>query len=380
MLKVVHVITGLGRGGAEGALYRLCHADDVNQAVVVSLIDEGVYGPRLRALGVVLHVLGMRSLVSLPMAFLQLRRILKREAPDVVQTWMYHADLVGGLAALSLGIPVCWSLRQGTPSRQSNKRSTLLIVRICVWLSGCVPSRVISCSIHAAESHRSIGYKASIDVVPNGFDIAPWSCRPLSRASVRARLGTSSDTFVFAHAGRGDPQKDHRTLALAFNSVLSHRRDACLLLCGVDLEPGNAYFEALPFTTDARRSVIALGARDDLPELWQGCDAFVLSSIDEGFPNVVAEAMAGGMPCIVTDVGDAAYIVGETGYVVPPSDPEALARAMTAMMSLTPSDQRTKGAAAKHRVASKFTLDRMVEGFNKIWCDVVGKRRASCAD
>jgi glycosyltransferase involved in cell wall biosynthesis len=287
---------------------------------------------------------------------------------------MYHADLIGGLAAAYLGIPLCWGVRQSNLSWKFNRLSTLLVMRICALLSGYIPARIISCSVRATESHQSIGYKARFETVPNGFDVARWIRPSASREQVRSILGVPLDAFLFAHAGRDDPQKDHASLALAFSSVVSQGGDVWLLLCGRHLEPGATYFEALPFTPSARRVVIALGVREDLPVLWQACDAFVLSSIGEAFPNVVAEAMASGMPCIVTDVGDAASIVGETGWVVPPANVGALTEAMRLVVDMTSAERTHLGVAARLRVANTFTLDRMVKGFEEIWLNVLQGR------
>lgn len=379
-MKVTHVITGLGRGGAEGALFRLCEASGHDQVSVISLTDGGLYGPRLATLGISVDAVEMRSALFVLPAFFRLRRILKRLKPDIVQTWMYHADLLGGLAAVSMRVPVCWGIRHSDLSPVGNKRLTLWVVHLCAWLSRLIPKRVIACSNRAAEMHLARGYKAAFDVVYNGFDVTKWTFTEESREQVRKALGIPLEAFVFAHAGRADPQKDHANLARAFSFLVSKGRDVRLLLCGAGLEPGNEYFESLPFTDDARKVVIALGARDDLPRLWRAGDSFVLaSSFGEAFPNVVAEAMASGMPCVVTDVGDAADIVGSTGYVVPPSDPAALSSAMASLRDMTVAERLDLGAEAKRRIENCFTLGRMVGGFRKVWSEVIEQRRSSCA-
>jgi glycosyltransferase involved in cell wall biosynthesis len=188
---------------------------------------------------------------------------------------------------------------------------------------------------------------------------------------VRAELGISDQMFVFAHASRCDPQKDHVSLAKAFSRVHAACNDARLIVCGDGLASGNPYFEGLPFSATARAAVIALGPRDDLSRLWQAADAFVLSSVGEGFPNVLVEAMACGLPCVTTDVGDAAEIVSHTGKVVPPQDSEALVRAMQAILEMPYEERVRLGAAARARVQERFTVERMAAGFRRVWSEVI---------
>ncbi len=372
---VLHVITGLERGGAEGALYRLCrHAPLDYSMIVVSLMGEGAYGAKLRACGVEVIALGMKSALSMPKVLWRLCRILQKRRPDLVQTWMYHADLVGGLAGRLLGVPVCWGIRLANLDN-GTKRSTKIVAMVCGLLSGWVPDHAISCSKSAIPPHRDYGYRVPITVVPNGYDLLQWrtaSSSPLGRED----LGLSEDDVVVVHAARAHPQKDHASLARAFSAAYEGNTDLRLILCGTGLEAESDYFKALPFSTEARKAVRPLGARDDLPRLWGTADFFVLSSIVEGFPNVVAEAMASGLPAVVTDVGDAALIVGNTGMVVPPAAPSALATAILRMAAMPREERRELGLAAARRVEENYTIERMVEGFMSVWRSILLERSA----
>lgn len=378
---IVHVITGLGRGGAESALFRLVSAaPDRARCKVVSLGDGGLFRPRLEQLGVEVVSLGMHTRLPSPLALLRLVRLLRRWQPQLVQTWMYHADLLGGIAARFARVPVCWGIRQSDLSPQVNKASTRVIVRLCAMLSRRVPARIVSCSQRAAEVHRAIGYAAPFVVVPNGLDVRDWQPQPELREPLRRELGLSPDEFVFVHAGRADPQKDHGNLARAFSLLPLGPARPRLILCGKGLGPSDAYLRAMPFSAAARSAVLPLGERDDLPRLWQAADAFILSSSGEAFPNVLAEAMACGLPCVTTDVGDAGEIVGDTGLVVPARDAAALARAMQSLRLLTPDERQALGRAARQRVETRYTLERMAVGFRNVWNDVIEEVSTQCAD
>lgn len=371
---IVHVITGLQRGGAEGALFRLlAHEEAPSTVRVVSLMDGGVFKERLEARGIAVICLGMHASAPSPIKWLKLFLLLRQWRPALVQTWMYHADLLGGLAAAAAGIHVCWGLRHSDLSGQGNKASTLLVARACAFISRWVPARAISCSARAVEAHRSIGYSVPFEVVPNGFEVNAWVPQPELRAVVRTQLGLEATDFVFGHAGRNHAQKDHSNLARAFSRVHAASPNARLVLCGTGLTAGDPYFESLPFTSAARVALIALGERDDLQRLWQAVDVFVLSSIGEAFPNVVAEAMACGVMCVVTDVGDAAEIVGDTGTVVPPSDSCALASAMLEAVQMPEAERHRLGAAARTRVLDRFTMEQMAAGFHRVWNDVIAE-------
>jgi glycosyltransferase involved in cell wall biosynthesis len=362
-------------------MFRLLSQEpDPAQVRVVSLTGGGNFRERLESLGVSVACLEMRPGLPSPFKWWQLVRLLRKWQPQLVQTWMYHADLLGGVAALVAGVPVCWGIRNSDLSPERNRTSTRFVAWMCAHLSRRIPAHAISCSARAAEIHRSIGYAVPFTVVPNGFPVDDWKPHPEQRDLVRGKLGYSRENFVFAHAGRNDPQKNHVGLALAFNRIFDDNPSAKLLLCGASLAPETDYFRALPFTNRARNAVLAMGSRDDLPHLWQAADAFVLSSIGEAFPNVVAEAMACGLPCVVTDVGDAAEIVGDTGLVVPPGDYEALAEAMLALCTMSVEKRHRLGAAARQRVLERFTLDRMAAGFRGVWNDVIAGGVTQCAD
>lgn len=373
---IVHIITGLNRGGAEHALFRLVTREpDPKKVWVVSCKDAGLFGARLTAAGIGVTCLDLHHRFINPIKFWKLVRLLRQLQPDMVQTWMYHADLLGGLAAKLAGVPVCWGVRHSNLSATHNPLTTRLVARLCGILSQWVPARIVFNSQNAISVHQALGYASPAVLIHNGLDAQQWSPRPELRETTRARLGLPEDAFVFAHAGRGDPQKDHPTLARAFSQMLESLPNVWLLMCGSGLTENAPYFKSLPFSPLARRQVLPLGARDDLVELWSAADAFVLSSAyGEGFPNVVAEAMACGLPCVTTDVGDAAAIVGDTGLVVPPSAPDQLEAAMLAMAGLSEAEYRRRANAARLRIEAEFSLDRMFESFHQVWNDAVKER------
>ncbi|AVC43218.1 glycosyl transferase [Achromobacter xylosoxidans] len=372
-MRVVHVITGLGQGGAESVLWRLATFPGQEvEHIVVSLTDDGIYGERLRAAGVTVHALGMpRGRITLG-GFMALRRLIAGARPDAVQTWMYHADLIGGLAARLAGArAVAWGIRNSGAHLERSSRSARMVLRACALLSGVLPGAIVCAAQDAAERHAAKGYRRDrMVVISNGYDLSRYAPDAAARARVRAQWGLDGDVPVIGCVARWDPLKDHANLLRAVAALVRDGRDAGLrcVLVGRGMTIDNPELMALVDKLGLRERLVLAGPSDDVPAVMNGLDLHVLSSCAEGFPNVVAEAMACGVYCVVTDVGDAAYIVGDTGVVVPPEQPEALARGIeTALRDVASRGQGRAGEAGRARVLANFDLARMVRDYIAVW-------------
>ncbi|MDQ6212780.1 glycosyltransferase family 4 protein [Achromobacter insolitus] len=377
-LRVLHIITGLGQGGAESVLFRLATYPEANvEHVVVSLTDEGIYGERLRAAGVAVHVLGMkRGRVSLG-GFLALRALIAAERPDAVQTWMYHADLIGGLAARLAGVrAIAWGIRNSGEHLERSSRSARIVLRACALLSGRIPKAIVCAAQKSAERHADKGYdRARMVVIANGYDLSRYAPNAEARSRVRAQWGVPQDVPAIGCVARWDPLKDHANLLRAIAALVRDGRDAGLrcVLIGRGMDTDNAELGALVDKLGLRDRLVLAGPSDDVPAAMNGLDLHVLSSCAEGFPNVVAEAMACGVYCVVTDVGDAAYIVGDAGVVVPPEQPEALARGIeTALREVAARGRERAGEAGRARVLENFDIARMVQSYTAVWRRISG--------
>lgn len=377
-LRVLHIITGLGQGGAESVLFRLATYPEANvEHVVVSLTAEGIYGERLRAAGVAVHVLGMkRGRVSLG-GFLALRALIAAERPDAVQTWMYHADLIGGLAARLAGVrAIAWGIRNSGEHLERSSRSARMVLRACALLSGRIPKAIVCAAQKSAERHADKGYdRARMVVIANGYDLSRYAPNAEARSRVRAQWGVPQDVPAIGCVARWDPLKDHANLLRAIAALVRDGRDAGLrcVLIGRGMDTDNAELGALVDKLGLRDRLVLAGPSDDVPAAMNGLDLHVLSSCAEGFPNVVAEAMACGVYCVVTDVGDAAYIVGDAGVVVPPEQPEALARGIeTALREVAARGRERAGEAGRARVLENFDIARMVQSYIAVWRRISG--------
>ena len=372
-LRVLHVITGLNQGGAENVLCRVVEAlRDRCDFHVVSMMDDGDYGARLRAEGVTVSTLGMKRGLPTPGAFFRLRRLMKEWRPDVVQTWMYHADLLGGVAAWTAGVKrIVWGIRHSSLDPKVDSRKTIAIARLDAILSKWVPNAIVSCSEKARTLHAKLGYRERLmTVIPNGYPLDLFRREPEKGRAFREKLGIPQETLVFCNASRYDPQKDHAGLLSAFGRFRAARpdTDALLLLCGRNVDEQNPALAAKIRENGLENHVRLLGKQSDMPAFMNALDFLVLSSSHgEAFPNVLAEAMACGKPCVSTDVGDACDIVGETGWIVPPAQPQALADALLAASRESANSSEARGVAARERVASHYDIESVAEMYIRIW-------------
>lgn len=367
MITVLHLITGLSAHGAETMLYKLVARSDRGRFrhVVVSLTNVGTLGERLTALGVPLYTLGMRRGLPNPAAALRFLTLLRRVSPDVVQTWLYHADLLGLLSLLVRRgrVPVVWNIRS---SYHPGLKSA--VAKLCARLSA-LPTVVVVNSEAGRAIHADLGYHPRRwELIPNGFDLQTLAPDAAARESVRRELGLPGDARLIGLVARLDPQKDHRTFVQAAGILSRRRPEVHFLLVGQGITLKNTTLRQIIEAEGLLGKVHLLGERQDIHRLNAALDIASLSSVyGEGFPNVVGEAMACGVPCVVTDVGDSATIVGDTGRVVPLRDPHALAAAWQELLELGAEEGLALQRRARERIETFFSLDRIVRQYEEMY-------------
>jgi glycosyltransferase involved in cell wall biosynthesis len=374
----VLVITGLKTGGAESMLLKLLQGIDRERFTpsVISLTTHGEIGPQIAELGIPVFALHMQSSLSGLMGFVRLVKLLTRLKPDVVHTWMYHADFLGSLASRLVGITsVIWGIRHTDLSVAANKRSTLWLAWLCARLSHWIPKRILVNSQASRVAHESIGYSANkMVVIPNGFDLRCFAPSLLARKEIRSELGLGYHTLLVGVIGRFHPQKNQLGFVSAIAELHAIRPDVHFLLAGHGLDEGNSVLKAAIHEVGAAGVSHLLGLRSDIPRLMAALDVLALPSVGEAFPNVVGEAMACAVPCAVTDVGDSAWIVGETGRIVPAGNMMDLAHFILDLLELSAAERAVLGAAARERVASLFEISKVVKQYEAFYESlVIGK-------
>jgi glycosyltransferase involved in cell wall biosynthesis len=365
--KIVHIITGLNSGGAEIMLLKLLSGMQHTglEHSVISLGDRGVMAGRLEEIGVQVLTCGMTPGRISPFKFLKLVSTLRRLKPDIVQTWLYHADLLGGLAARVAGTPrVYWNIRHSNLDPDKNKRHTLWTVRTNALLSRWIPDTIVCNSSNSVAIHQGVGFDpGKFIVIPNGFDLQRFSPDAPARASVRKELGLAPHARLVGLIARFDPLKNHRGFMQAASQVAQLSPDAAFLLAGTDINSSNGALAGWIREAGLDGRVHLLGMREDIPRLTAALDVAVCCSWGEGFPNAIGEAMACAVPCVVTNVGDCAGIVGDTGWVVQPGDMAELARCIAEALGLPAEAWRARGAAARQKVIDRYSLPAIVSQY-----------------
>jgi glycosyltransferase involved in cell wall biosynthesis len=365
-VKIVHLISDLSTGGAEMMLFRLLsHMDHSRyKNTVISLTDLGTLGTAFESLGICVYTLGKRQesrtnaigvWQSLYLAFIGLWKLvclLRKERPTILQTWLYHSDLLGLVSGKLARVPaIVWNLRC------TNLKSERKVAMRMLALMSAYPQAVFVNSSAGREFHEARGYRPKKWVhIPNGFDLDTFRPDPDARRRLKHELRLSEATLLIGLIARIDPLKDHGNFLQGVQMLIDQQKDAHFVLAGLGVDNQNRDLVNEIKALGISSRVHLLGERRDIPQVMAALDILTSSSCAEGFPNVVGEAMACGVPCVVTDVGDSAWLVGETGIVVPAKSPAALAHAWAQLIQKGADGRHRLGTAARQRIKEHFDL------------------------
>ena len=374
MIRIAHVISGLETGGAELFLERLVHLLKGGEFEhhVVSMRTVGPGGERLRQSGVRVDALQSRMSLALPIGLFKLGRLLRSSRPDLVQGWLYHGNMGAwaGLRVSRLQRPLLWNVRHSLDGWSEESWPLRAGVRFSGWLAGA-PGRIIFNSARSARQHERLGYpRAKACVIPNGFELEKFAPDFASRASTRAQLGISADELVLGMIGRYHPLKDHTNFLHAARMILDKHPDARFLLAGRQVTVENHALMSQVSELQLQDRIMLLGERADVPDLLNTMDIYVSSSSSEAFPNAVGEAMSCGIPCVVTDAGDSAELVADTGIVVPPKSPERLADGILQLIRAGADRRRQLGAAARERIRLNYSNEKIAQRYADLYRSV----------
>ena len=344
---------------------------------VISLTEKGAVGLELEASGIAVQAMNMSRALPNPLSLFRLSSMLRKWRPDVIQTWLYHGDLVGGLAAKLAGRRrVVWNVRHSDFDPRHDRRSTIWCARACAALSSRLPSAIVCNSDAAASIHVALGYDGDrMRIIPNGVDVETFRPDSSARSDVREELGVPGDGFLIGLVGRFHPQKDHRGFVDAAGRMASLDGRARFVLCGENVTRDNPVLASWIEVTGYGDRFHLLGVRSDVRRITAALDVSTSSSSHgESFSNAVVEAMACGVPCVVTDVGDSRSIVDDTGIAVPPGSPAALVEAWRSLLDMSASRKSSMGAAARRRAADEYSIETMVARFRELYAEI------SCAN
>jgi glycosyltransferase involved in cell wall biosynthesis len=371
-IAVLHAITDLNVGGAEIMLLRLLAATERDRfsSSVISLMPSGSIGDQIAELPVPVHSLEMRRGLPGPQSLSRLVGLARRLSPNVVQGWMYHGNLAATAAWLRQGRRpgLAWSIHHSLTGLTEEKPLTQLLIRLSARLSR-LPTAIVYCSRTSAREHEAVGFAPERSVIiPNGIDTALF--RPQLKAApwLATLVGAPNGRPLIGMVARAHPMKDHANLIKAAGLLLAQGTDLQLVLMGKDVDGENTELVAVAREAGVADRLCLLGERNDVPELVPGLDLLVMPSAwGEAFPLAVGEAMACGVPCVVTDVGDCAWLVGDTGDVVPPRDPQALSAAIGRLLAVPIPEREALRARARTRIEHNFALPSIAQRYAELY-------------
>jgi glycosyltransferase involved in cell wall biosynthesis len=379
-IKLLFIITGLGAGGAEVMLYSLLSTIDRDrfQPAVISLMDRGIYGTQIEQLDIPVYCVEMLAGKPTLNSARRITELIKQIKPDLIQGWMYHANLAAQFFNFFVDrkVPVLWSIHHSLHAISSEKPLTQIIIRFGSW-SSKYAATVAFVSEKSQAQHQKIGYsQGNSCVIPNGFDTSKFKPSTEIRQKFRQALNIADDTFLIGSVARYHPMKDHANFLQAAKVLLAEYPETKFVMVGTNVDEQNQALTSLIDTLDIGNKVFLLGQRSDIPQITPALDILTSSSAyGEAFPLVIGEAMSCEVPCVVTDIGDSGWIVGDSGKVVPPKNPDALAKAWQEVLTLDSSARINLGKSARTRIVENFSLVSIVDQYEHLYQNTINQQK-----
>lgn len=375
---IVHIITTLNTGGAEKSLVKLLLSIDrgrFDSAVIV--LQGGPLSELIRAVDIPVHEFGIRPNATAALKLPALIRLIRKLNPDILHGWMPHGNLIAQcMAPFSRNrTPVVWSVRHSMASLPTENAATAALIR----LSACISSRpfcVLYNSQLSAKEHSHWGYRPQrTRVIPNGFDCEMFHPDSDARKSVRKELSLPDNAILIGLIARYHEVKDHVSFMRAAATTAQLFPNVYFVLAGTGVDSEQPELIAQIRHLGLQGRVHLLGERSDTPRLTAALDIGTLSSLAEAFPNSLAEAMACGVPCVSTAVGDCEWIIGDTGRIVPIRDPVAISSAWQELLNMHLDQRRKMGESARERILASFSLDKVVHQYESLYREALPSKR-----
>lgn len=372
LMRVLHCITGMTGDGAQRMLLRLTESMSAFgvESSVVNLGEPHGVAHLFERIGVRVWSLSITPTASGALVGARrLRHIVSQTEPDIVQGWMYHANIITFLARVAQrqGPVLLWNIRRGLDDYRQRQLKTRCVIRSNAALSRMIDG-VVYCSHESKLQHEQFGFNPkSSAVVENGFDSEKFKPRPESRQAFRRQYGIRDDQIVVGNIGRFDLAKGHTFLIEAFSKVLAVEPKAVLVLIGRGVDESNAELASVLHSCGCRDRVLLLGEQERVEQMIPAFDIYCSASISEGFPNALSEAMACGVVCVATDTGASRQVVGGIGRVVAPRSVEQLAEALIAAIGDGAESRQVAGQYGRERIVTQYALHSVARRYYELY-------------
>ena len=371
-MKILYIISGLPTGGAEMMLYKLLSVidRDIFEPVVLSLTDYGNLGNNIKNLNIPVYKMEMNAGFPNPFRVWRFIKLIRKINPELIQGWMYHGNLAALLAkwVLPNRVFLLWNIRHTPYDLKKEKRLTALVIRLGAKFSSH-PDRIIYNSNVSEQKHELLGYdNKNKSIIPNGFNCEQFKPFDNAKSKLSHSLGLKKDTLLIGLVARYHIMKDHVTFLHSAGKLNKIYPEIHFVLVGQGVDKNNHLLIKLIEDLKITKNVHLLGKRMDVEEITAGLDiACSSSSWGESFSNAIGEAMACSIPCIVTDVGGSARMVGKTGIVVKPGDIKEFTDAMITLIKMSSEERLGLGKLARNRIVKHFSLNLVAKQYEEMY-------------
>jgi glycosyltransferase involved in cell wall biosynthesis len=368
-MKILHIITSLDIGGAEIVLSNLIKKQKVqHKSVVICIKVPGEISKQIEAYGTPVFSLGVNKNWKFFLALLKLIKIIKIEKPDIVNTWLYHADLIGFIASkLCFKKYVIWNIRCSDIDIGGMNWSTSFILRINAFLSRFVSCIIVNSNNGKIWHSKRKFHPQAWEYIPNGYELSDWAINVEKTNEIRGELGFSEGSFVIGMVARYDKLKDHETFLKAMSIVLKKLPNVTIVMIGKNIDSSNTELLRVIKSCGLNSNIQLLGLQHELSKFYSSMDLLVVSSLTEGFPNVIGEAMSAGLPCLSTDVGDASLLINDAKRIVPIKNPVEMASKVIKYINSGKEEWKYVSESSKDRILKQYSLDKMIDSYYKLY-------------
>lgn len=356
-MRILHIVSDLDRGGVEKQMIEVIRALPNLDHHVFSLLGDGPLFSEIENTNITF------AAQKNPLKLLrEIRSLIKEIRPNVIQTWMFHSDLFGGLAAIGTGRPVVWSYHASKLERSSLKFTTYVVIRTLGILSHVVPKLVIACSdssYHAAVENRYSKWK--VEVIYNGIRTNHYI--PLSEPRVQTER-------VVVLPARWHVHKGHRIILEAWKLLKENQVPGKLVLMGDGIDKNNIDLNALIVEYGIVDSVALLGEVSDMRGAYQSADIVAISSLTEAMPLALVEGMSSGLVPVVTDVGDMRKMIGAAGFICQAGNALDLSRALERALLADDSEIKTRSELSRALAVENYDIGITASKYQDKWSSI----------
>lgn len=367
-MKILHVITGLENGGAENTLYKICKYDKKNQHIVISLTGKGKYYSILKKINIEVYCLNLKFYSILKI--INLIKLLNLIKPDILQTWLIIGDFLGGVCGRLAGIKnIVWNIHHSKLNLNTTKLRNIIFIKLLAKLSHIIPKYIIVVSKNGIKNCKVLGYcKKKLYFIPNGYELSIFKSNKKLKLDFKKKFKIKKKIPLIGTVSRYDPIKDHTTFLNALSLIKLKKVEFLCFLVGSNLDYKNQKLVEKIKELNLTNNIKLLGVKKNIPEIMNALDIHILTSISEAFPNVIVEAMACKTPCIATNVGDCSFIIGKSGWIIPPQNSSKLASTIkVAISEIGKKKWNIRCDQGRERIIKNFDISKMIKSFNKLW-------------